>query len=494
MSGAIPDGWSRVEFDDFTTLQCGKDLTRAQFRDGTVPVAGSNGIIGYHDTAIVEGPGITVGRSGSAGKVTAYNKDFWPHNTSLYVRDFHGNDPLFVGFLLSALDLARFKTGASVPTLDRNSFKSLPVLVPPLPEQKKIAHILSTVQRAIELQERIIQTTTELKKALMHKLFTEGLRNEPQKQTEIGPIPESWEVAPLSDVCTFQSGGTPSKRNPQFWEGSIPWVSPKDMKRPRLSDATDHISQEGLKCGSKLAPAGSVFVVVRGMILAKTVPVALAEVPMAINQDMKAIIPGSNLRSDFLLYALETLRGNLFKKVGRSGHGTATLMSNEISEFKIPLPELGTQREVAAAIQNLETRKALHEIKRESLQYLFRALDPARSRGLVWHTQGSGKTFTMIKAAERLFRAPEADKPTVLLMIDRNELEDQMLKNLAALGLGNLEHANSIRRLNKLLRDDYRGIIVTMIHKFRDMPADLNTRSNIYVLIDEAHRTTRGPG
>jgi type I restriction enzyme, R subunit len=121
-----------------------------------------------------------------------------------------------------------------------------------------------------------------------------------------------------------------------------------------------------------------------------------------------------------------------------------------------------------------------------------RALDPARTRGLVWHTQGSGKTFTMIKAAERLFRAPEADKPTVLLMIDRNELEDQMLKNLAALGLSNLEHAGSIARLNQLLRDDYRGIIVTMIHKFRDMPADLNTRSNIYVLIDEAHRTTGG--
>lgn len=121
-----------------------------------------------------------------------------------------------------------------------------------------------------------------------------------------------------------------------------------------------------------------------------------------------------------------------------------------------------------------------------------RALDPQRTRGLVWHTQGSGKTFTMIKTAERLFRAPEADKPTVLLMIDRNELEDQMLKNLAALGLGNLEHASSIARLNQLLKDDYRGIIVTMIHKFRDMPANLNLRKNIFVLIDEAHRTTGG--
>ena len=121
-----------------------------------------------------------------------------------------------------------------------------------------------------------------------------------------------------------------------------------------------------------------------------------------------------------------------------------------------------------------------------------RALAPDRNRGLVWHTQGSGKTFTMIKAAELLFKAPAADKPTILLMIDRNELEDHMLNNLAALGLGNLEHASTIARLNQLLRDDYRGIIVTMIHKFHDMPEDLNTRKNIYVLIDEAHRTTGG--
>ena len=125
-------------------------------------------------------------------------------------------------------------------------------------------------------------------------------------------------------------------------------------------------------------------------------------------------------------------------------------------------------------------------------QVVKRALEPKRTRGLVWHTQGSGKTFTMIKAADMLFRAPKADKPTILLLIDRNELEDQMLKNLDALGLGNLEHAGNIARLNQLLKDDYRGIIVTMIHKFRDMPANLNTRSNIYILIDEAHRTTGG--
>lgn len=121
-----------------------------------------------------------------------------------------------------------------------------------------------------------------------------------------------------------------------------------------------------------------------------------------------------------------------------------------------------------------------------------RAHDPKKFRGLVWHTQGSGKTYTMIKAAELLFKAPESEKPTILLMIDRNELEDQMLKNLSSVGVNNVVQAEHIKDLQKLLQSDYRGIIVSMIHKFRDMPADVNERKNIHVLIDEAHRTTGG--
>jgi type I restriction enzyme S subunit len=289
-----------------------------------------------------------------------------------------GIDRDFLYFYLKEIEayIDSLGSGAIFKAINKSQLAELPINDAgiPLPEQKKIAHVLSMVQRALEAQERIILTTIELKKALMQKLFTEGLRHEPQKQTDIGPIPESWEVMRLSDVCRFQSGGTPSKQNPEFWQGSIPWVSPKDMKRPRLDDVTDHISQEALESGSKLAPAGSVFVVVRGMILAKTVPVALATVPMAINQDMKAIIPGPKLRSDFLLYSLEALRENLFKKVGRSGHGTCTLMGHEVAAFKIPLPDMQSQEDIAWAIQNLERKRELHEQKRTSIQALFSTL------------------------------------------------------------------------------------------------------------------------
>ena len=285
-------------------------------------------------------------------------------------------NPEFLCYCLQAhkRHLTQLNVESTQKNVNKGIVSSFRLPLPPLQEQKSIAYILLAVQRAIEAQKRIIQTTTELKQALMQKLFSEGLRGEPQKETEIGLVPESWEVVPLSEICQFLSGGTPSKQNPEFWQGSIPWVSPKDMKRPRLQDAQDHISQEGLESGSKLAPAGSVLVVVRGMILAKTVPVALAEVPVAINQDMKAIIPGPKLSSDYLLYALEAFRENLFKRVGRSGHGTCTLMGHEVAAFKIPFPSLQEQIRIATAAANLDCKIELHQSKHEHLKSAFNSL------------------------------------------------------------------------------------------------------------------------
>jgi len=121
-----------------------------------------------------------------------------------------------------------------------------------------------------------------------------------------------------------------------------------------------------------------------------------------------------------------------------------------------------------------------------------RARDTDRRRGLVWHTQGSGKTYTMITVAKRLIEDPFFENPTVLMLVDRNELEAQLFGNLEAVGFGHVEVANSKANLRKLLRNDQRGLIVSMIHKFDDIPERINERSNVFVLVDEAHRTTGG--
>jgi len=124
-----------------------------------------------------------------------------------------------------------------------------------------------------------------------------------------------------------------------------------------------------------------------------------------------------------------------------------------------------------------------------------RALEEEKKTGLIWHAQGAGKTFTMIIAAEKILQQPEFEKPTIIMLVDRNELESQLFRNLDAYGFKEgkgMKIADSKNELRELLSSDYRGLIVSMIHKFEGMPKDINKRDNIFVLIDEAHRTTTG--
>lgn len=293
---------------------------------------------------------------------------------ALVLKDDQHCHPRFLYYFFLTVDLADLSNPGTVPSLTSSSVKQLSIPLPPLDEQRKIAAILSLVQRAIEQQERLIALTTELQQSLMHKLFTEGLHEEPQKQTEIGPVPENWSVVTLSSIANFLSGGTPSKKRPEFWRGDIPWVAPKDMKKPRLEDVEDHISAAGLTAGSKLAPTESVLVVVRGMILARDVPICLIEQPMAFNQDVKAIIPGNKVVPSYLLYALRYFKPILAQKVGRSAHGTFTLMSQEIANMLVPLPSMNDQELIASSIQMLEQKAALHQARKTSLSDLFQTL------------------------------------------------------------------------------------------------------------------------
>ncbi|WP_218916181.1 type I restriction endonuclease subunit R [Marinithermus hydrothermalis] len=129
---------------------------------------------------------------------------------------------------------------------------------------------------------------------------------------------------------------------------------------------------------------------------------------------------------------------------------------------------------------------------RATEKVVARSRDPGKRRGLVWHTQGSGKTYTMITVAKRLLEDPHFENPTVLMIVDRNELQQQLFQNLGAVGFRHVHVAQSKHHLRELLRNNTRGLIVSMIHKFDKADANLSDRDNIFVLIDEAHRSTGG--
>ena len=284
------------------------------------------------------------------------------------------NEFLFYLLLHHKPDLDALGTGATFKAINKNTLYSFEIQLPPFLEQRAIAAVLSKIQAAVEVQEKIVATLKELKAATMAKLFREGLRGELLKQTEIGEIPGSWGVARLDALANLLSGGTPSKRRPEWWQGTIPWVSPKDMKQPRLWDAQDHITEDALENGSCLVPTKTVFVVIRGMILAKDLPVAITEVPMAFNQDIKAVLTRESVDPDYLLYAIASRKGALVREIGTSAHGTRRMGTSSLEALLLPLPAKVEQREIAAAMRCLEQREETASKKLCHLRLVFSSM------------------------------------------------------------------------------------------------------------------------
>ena len=126
----VPQGWERAPLEDALVLQRGFDLPTQDRQDGTVPIYGSTGVLGYHDKAKATAPGVVTGRSGTLGEVQYVAEDYWPLNTSLWVKEFRRVTPLFALFLLREMDLRQYNGGASVPTLDRKSVHRVEILIP----------------------------------------------------------------------------------------------------------------------------------------------------------------------------------------------------------------------------------------------------------------------------------------------------------------------------------------------------------------------------
>ncbi|MEW6457003.1 MAG: restriction endonuclease subunit S [Acidobacteriota bacterium] len=211
--GEIPKEWEVVRLGKILTLEYGKGLSERERKAGMYPVVGSNGIVGYHEEALVKGPGIVIGRKGTIGAVSWINSDFWPIDTTYYINTLIKDIELkWLFFVLNHLNLPKLSLADVVPGLKRELVHVLKLPLPPLPEQKKIAKILSTVDEAIEKVDETIEKTERLKKGLMHELLTKGIGYKEFKETEIGRIPKEWEVVRLGKILTLEYGKGLSER------------------------------------------------------------------------------------------------------------------------------------------------------------------------------------------------------------------------------------------------------------------------------------------
>jgi type I restriction enzyme S subunit len=172
-------------------------------------------------------------------------------------------------------------------------------------------------------------------------------------------LPEGWVWVTIPELCQIGGGATPSKNIGRYWDGSIPWVSPKDMKVALIADAIDHVSPAALEeTRLPLVPPNSILVVVRGMILAHSFPVGVTQTEVTINQDMKSLTPYAESLSNYLALAMRGFKSDILALVDRSTHGTCKLESEKLFSYRFALPPLAEQSRIVAQVEKLQALTA----------------------------------------------------------------------------------------------------------------------------------------
>jgi type I restriction enzyme S subunit len=254
-------------------------------------------------------------------------------------------------------------------------FSRIPVILPSLPAQVRIGRTLSALDRAIERTTELIASSRRLNRGIAHLLLTGEKRLSGELKTHArGDTPDGWTRSKLEKIATFKAGGTPSKDRADYWHGEIPWVTARDLKSHGLETTHLCITSTGAKAGSSIAPAGTIFILVRGMTLLKKVPVSVAAREMAFNQDIRAIVPNCDVNAEYVGRYLAFASPQLMRFVTIAGHGTGRLEADSLRAMQILLPPKEEQLAIAAVLRAADRRVELLSRKLSSLIRLKKGL------------------------------------------------------------------------------------------------------------------------
>lgn len=334
----IPDGWSEKKIIDACPLQRGFDLPEQDIVAGIYPIVYSNGIKGTNNIYKVKAPGVVTGRSGTIGKVTYVTKNYWPHNTSLWVTDFKGNSPKFIFYKLQTLNFSKFDSGSGVPTLNRNDVHIEKICIPPLAEQEKIAEILGAWDSAIEKLTALIAAKRLQKKGLIYSYVKKAKDTETFMVSDLfdlgrGKVISKNEIEKKSGIYPVFSSQTSN-------DGILGYINSFDYDGEFITWTTDG------------ANAGRVFFR-KGKFNCTNV-CGLASLKKDINLN--------------LYYAMTYL--NLVTKYYVSYVGNPKLMNNAFASIPIQLPSISYQNKVSDILSKAD----------EEIDLLTRKLDLLQSQ------------------------------------------------------------------------------------------------------------------
>lgn len=264
-----------------------------------------------------------------------------------------GKNRRYIRYALEA-EVAEFRGyGVSIESLNYEMWGNLKITLHEPRQQKRIAEFLdretARIDQLIEKKQRLM----EIQKYRLQSKLQQMVLGGASVQRGLGGdwlqnLPKDWRLTPLKHLVSVMGGATPSKEREDFWIGNIPWVSPKDMKSDVIYDVPDHVSEAALAGSAiRMVPERAVLIVVRGMILARTVPVCRLGTPATINQDMKALLPRKKIiRGDYLQRMLQGFGDILMSFVEEAAHGTKKLRSDALFGLKFPIPPMEVQQQI----------------------------------------------------------------------------------------------------------------------------------------------------
>jgi type I restriction enzyme S subunit len=371
-------GWDVVRLGDAMGLEYGDNLPERDREDGSVPVYGSNGQVGTHSEPAVSEPGLVLGRKGSIGEIVLSESPFWPIDTTYYItREETSLNLRYLQNLLQGLQLESLNAASAIPGLNRNDVYNLRVIVPPLPEQRKIASVLYAVDQAIQKTEAIIEQAKRVKRGLMQKFFREGFGGyadyvESHHRNCLHRHPTAWEVLPAEKVMEVSRGSHPRpKSDSSLWGGDIPIIKIGDRDRGdqrRITATTDTVTEKGSD-SSKRVPEGTLIVSNAG-----TCGVARIAGMGACIHDHWLILRDYEERLDtrYLFYYINYNQN--FLATLASGSTVDDLNTDDFRLFDIAIPPLEEQQEIAATLDGLHDEILQSESKVDRLKRLKKGL------------------------------------------------------------------------------------------------------------------------
>lgn len=373
--GLIPNDWELTTLGQFVGLRRGHDLTERARRKGDVPVMGSAGQNGYHDRAIVKGPGVLLGRSGASFGVAHYCcGDFWPHNTALYVTDFFGHDPLFSFYFLKSIDFSRHNSGGAQQSLNRNFIAPIRIAIPKISEQQAIAEALSDADALIESLEQLIAKKCAIKQGAMQKLLT-GKRRLPGFKGE-------WGSTTLAECSAFITKGSTPTTYGFSWEQSGTLFLRSECVSPRglnLSESMfiSPVAHSMLRRSEVVG--GDILMTITGNV-GRVVQLPVGFASSNINQHIARIrITAPQMLSTFIAFVLNQDSYRKYYTSILTGQAYPQISLKQVRETRIPVPILDEQTAIAdtlidmnAALEALDAKLAkARAVKQGMMQQLL---------------------------------------------------------------------------------------------------------------------------